>query len=751
LAHTASPRTGDSPRFVADSVAELRRELARGILAIIGGVSLVWLLHLGMQQSWLAAAIVPSASALAFVLGLAWWLLARRFLLAQVWLQAGAGAWILTLAILLADPIPIVLLPLLPLIAGATAGWALASASVVWVSVLVLVAPRFLPLPVIPATEQQIVIVGGVLTGLIGGAMAHTWGGAACWALQRYVEGRSDVQEQQQQRLRLLQAQEDLVHANRELARLTDRLKILTQAAEDARRIKEEFVANVSHELRTPLNMIIGFSEVILKSPRTYGARLPDALLADIRAIQRNSSHLAGLVNDVLALSQAESGKLVLSREWVNLNDLLADSREAVLVLFESKGLYLKLDLPEEPLVIFCDRLRIREVALNLLSNAGRFTEQGGVSIRAWREDGHAVFSVADTGPGIPAKDQQRVFEPFQQLDPSVQRKHAGSGLGLSISRRFVEMHDGKMWLASEVGRGATFYVSLPLEPLADSAPRSGPARWISPYHQHEARGRRPEVPPPLLAPRFLLLEETDQLRRLFQQFAPGIEIVPVSSIPDLVAESRRALATAAVVNTADPQTMAENIRAAGGLPQETPLIICWAPGERDAARELGVLRYLIKPVSQEALCAAVQEVKATDASVLVVDDNPEAVQLFSRMLVAAGNGVRVLRAMDGSSALRLMRERQPDVVLLDLLMPEMDGFHVLREKEKDPAIRQIPVLVVSSRDPTGGAAISNLLSVSRAESFSPQQLLACMRAVSEILSPPGPSAAPTSPTIPPA
>jgi CheY-like chemotaxis protein len=202
------------------------------------------------------------------------------------------------------------------------------------------------------------------------------------------------------------------------------------------------------------------------------------------------------------------------------------------------------------------------------------------------------------------------------------------------------------------------------------------------------------------------------------------------------------------VINTADPQTLMADIRAAGGVPFDTPVLVCWIPGERDAARNLGVLRYLVKPITQEALISAINEVKPGPKTVLVVDDNPEALQLFSRML--AGTGLRVLRALSGSQALELMRARRPDLALLDLLMPEMDGFQVLREKERDPAIQAIPVLVVSSLDPLSGAA-ANLLSVSRRNGLTPAELAACIETLSAILTQAARPAGPTSPETPPA
>jgi len=750
MAETSAREQDRRAFFVAESARDLLLQATRNVLLTMAGATLMGLLWLGMAQPELAAQVVPVGILLCVSAGLALRLLPQQSRVAHAIFLMGAWACIGLAARLFDQPAALVLLVVLPLV-GASSGGGLLTAAACALAAVDIWGGAWLHIPSLPDVHQPMLFVACLASGLLAWVLARTLLDSVQRSLAGYAQIEAALESYQQQRVQFLQIQQDLVLANRELARLSDRLKTMTQLAEDARRIKEEFVANVSHELRTPLNMIIGFSEVILKSPKLYGVRLPDPLLADIRAIQRNSRHLAGLVNDVLALSQAESGKLVLAREWVNLAELLEETREAVKILFESKGLYLHLELSGQPIMVFCDRLRIREVVLNLLSNAGRFTSQGGVILRAWLEGTNVLISVADTGPGIAAKDQQRIFEPFQRLPSVGVGTIEGSGLGLSISRRFVEMHDGQIWLESAVGRGATFYLRLPLEPLTDAPATPRAARWVNPYQMYEARTRRSEAPPLVVPPRFIIMEESNQLQRLFQQFAEGVEIVAADSIATLIAESKRAPATAAVVNTLDPAAVTAEIRAAGGLPFDTPLLMCWIPGELDAARALGVVRYLVKPVAQEALTAAINEIAPDQKTVLVVDDNPEALQLFSRMLTSESASMRVLRAMNGPQALGLMRTRQPDVVLLDLVMPEMDGFQVLREKEKDPTIRQIPVLVVSSLDPMRGMAVSNLLSVSRRNGLTPRELTACIQAISSILTQGALSSDLISPETPPA
>ena len=289
-------------------------------------------------------------------------------------------------------------------------------------------------------------------------------------------------------RLEMSEMLDDLTEANLQLSRLHRLAHAMQEMAEDARRVKEEFVANVSHELRTPLNMIIGFTELVLKAPQTYGQPVPQALLADLNVVLRNSQHLSALIDDVLDLSQLEAKQMALAKEWVRLDEMLQTAAAAVRPLYALKQLALRMAVAEDLPLVYCDPIRIRQVILNLLSNAGRFTDQGGICVCARREGGAVIVSVSDTGPGIASADLPRIFQPFQQADSSIRKRHSGSGLGLSISKGFVELHDGKMWVESTLGVGTTFYFRLPV-----GCPASGtdhPLRWSIPHMNYEERAR---------------------------------------------------------------------------------------------------------------------------------------------------------------------------------------------------------------------------------------------------------------------
>jgi CheY-like chemotaxis protein len=439
---------------------------------------------------------------------------------------------------------------------------------------------------------------------------------------------------------------------------------------------------------------------------------------------------------------------MALSKGRASLQEIIDAAILAVQPLFESKGFYLETEVPPDLPPVFCDSTRIRQVVINLLSNAGRFTEQGGVLIHVERQENTVVVSVSDTGPGIAPEERQKIFAPFQQLDGSIRRRHSGSGLGLSISKRFVEMHDGKMWLESEMGVGTTIYFSLPLEAPLSAIGAGSAQRWFSPYQQYEKRTRRSKAPTSdVVPPRFVLLEEADTLRRLFDRYLDDVEVTSVRDVEGAIRELSQSPAKALVVNAPSFQEMPELV----DLPYDTPAVTCWVPGGDEAAQRLGVVRYLVKPVTRETLFATMEGLDGGVKTVLLVDDKPEVLQLFGRMLSAADRDYRVLRATGGQQALDLLRERQPDVMLLDLIMPGMDGFQVLQEKSQDPTICDIPVVIISATDPSGEPIVSDTLTVTHGGGLSVRNLLACIQAVSEVLSPGAPSAQsdPERPEIP--
>jgi len=361
------------------------------------------------------------------------------------------------------------------------------------------------------------------------------------------------------------------------------------------------------------------------------------------------------------------------------------------------------------------------------------------------------MVSVADTGPGIALDDQERIFEPFQQLDNSIQRKFGGSGLGLSISKQFIEMHAGNMWLKSEKGICTTFYFSLPLETQVVFPPGSESAvtRWINPYQEYEAPLRRSKAPVPTWVPRFVVVEKDDNFSKLCERYLENAEIFKCPNVDMALQEIKNTPAQALIVNSPDREAVLSSInRDIRELPFGTPVIVCRVPSSDDAARQIGAYQYLVKPVTHEKILASLAELEEQIAikTILLVEDNPDVLQLFMRILSSGEKKYQVIRAMTGQQALHVLHERKPDVVLLDIILPGMNGYQVIQEKNLDPAIRDIPVIVISSLDPTGAPILSDFLEVTKSGGLTIKDLMTCISAISEILSPHSQPADPAHP-----
>jgi signal transduction histidine kinase len=263
--------------------------------------------------------------------------------------------------------------------------------------------------------------------------------------------------------------------AHVQLQEQAQQLQDANRRLQEADRLKNEFLANMSHELRTPLNSIIGFAKLILNG---IDGPITDDQRIDLSAIYTGGKHLLNLVNDILDLSKIGAGKMTLKREWVNFKEITLGVMPTIIPLVEGKPIELREEVDQGLPPLYADRLRIRQVVLNLLSNAAKFTDHGSITLRAelrTRNENHIscpapylLCAVEDTGIGIAEKDIPLVFEEFRQLDSSTTRRAEGTGLGLPISKKLIEMHSGCMWLESKVGQGSVFYFALPIEPAQE-------------------------------------------------------------------------------------------------------------------------------------------------------------------------------------------------------------------------------------------------------------------------------------------
>ena len=555
------------------------------------------------------------------------------------------------------------------------------------------------------------------------------------WVKEYFDRAQRNLEEARDRKAELERAMESLAHTNRQLALAGERMAALRTIAEDAQRAKTAFVANVSHEFRTPLNMIIGLVDLMVETPAIYDVILSPKMRDDLRVVYRNCEHLANMIDDVLDLSRLEAGRLALHRERVDLHEIVDSCVAAVYPLLEKKGLSVTVTLPEGFPKVYCDRTRIKQVVLNLLSNAARFTEVGGIDIVVARRDQQVVVSVADTGPGILAEDAGRIFEPFYQGSHQLWRDKGGSGLGLSISRRFVELHGGRMWLEGDREAGTCFVFALPISPPVEHVARPGHQiredwAWRERSFLVDRFGSVEE----LVKPRVIVCDETGTLSDQFSRFADGVEIVDARSLDQVTQGLHRCPAHAVIVNAPTPGDVWPSMAMAVEQVRDTPLIGCSVPRTVGRATEAGALGHLVKPVTRADLERALQTVKGPVNCVLVVDDDPDVLALFSRMLLVCDGSLEVVTARGGEEALEELRNGTVDLMLLDVVMPEMDGWELFERIAEDETVRDVPTFFVSAQDPTDQLPVSDFLVATVGNGLSPSTLLRCSLELSGLL-----------------
>ena len=474
-------------------------------------------------------------------------------------------------------------------------------------------------------------------------------------------------------------------------ARLFRELEDKGRQLEVASRHKSEFLAHMSHELRTPLNAIIGYSEMLQEEAEDLEA---DALVPDLKKINAAGKHLLELINDVLDLSKIEAGRMELYLETFGVSDLMRDIAAVVRPLAEKKANRLEVHCDVGAGSMRADLTKVRQALFNLLSNACKFTEGGTVSLTVTREATETGewlrFAVTDTGIGMTPEQMGRLFQEFAQADASVTRTYGGTGLGLALSRRLCRMMGGDITAASQAGRGSTFTIRLPAD-----------VPGLKPAIQVEASATADTAAAG--AATVLVIDDDATVRELMQRLLAreGFRVVTATSGEAglrLAKELRPdAITLDVIMPSMDGWAVLAALKADPEV-AEIPVIMLTIVDDKNMGYALGASEYLTKPLDRDRLIRVLHKYRR-DLPVLIVDDDPDFRQLLRRILEQ--DGCTVAEAGDGRDALALLHELMPGVILLDLMMPEMDGFEFIAELRQHEACRAIPVIVITAKDLT--------------------------------------------------
>ncbi len=487
---------------------------------------------------------------------------------------------------------------------------------------------------------------------------------------------------------------------------ITDRMRAeleligAKEAAESASRVKSSFLANMSHELRTPLNAIIGYSEILLEDATDRGDQ---ASIGDLEKIQAAGKHLLGLINDILDLSKIEAGRMDVYLEQVFLSRLVDDVKTIVEPMMTKNGNTLVIACPPDIGSLRTDLTKLKQSLINLLSNAAKFTKQGTVTLRLTRHkddnDGREwiKFEITDSGIGMSLEQMSRLFQAFTQADASTTRNFGGTGLGLTITKHFCVMLGGSIDVTSEPGKGSTFIIELP----ADSGKAAAAEAAVTAQQPAES------AEPPAGVISVLVVDDDPAVHDILEatlskegyhlmHAKDGVEALDMmrKNPPDIVTLD-------VMMPKIDGWSVLGIMKSESAL-EHIPVIMLTIVDDRNLGFSLGAAEYMTKPIDRNRLIALVQRVAPKDRTgrILVVDDDADVRALVKTTLDDVG--MRADEAVNGQEALDWLEQHPaPSLVLLDLMMPKMDGFEFLERVRQKPEFRELPIVVLTAKDLT--------------------------------------------------
>jgi adenylate cyclase len=485
----------------------------------------------------------------------------------------------------------------------------------------------------------------------------------------------------------------DLKDRELQLGQLVGRLAEARDVADQANRTKSTFLANMSHELRTPLNAIIGYSEILQEDVADVGRQ---SLVADLKRIEAAGRHLLGLINDILDLSKVEAGRMDVFIEDVDIVPLLEEVRVIIVPMAKNNGNAVEFRMAENLGTMRTDRTKLKQSLLNILSNAGKFTHNGELTLLAERFETDLPmvrFAISDTGIGMTEEQLSRLFQAFSQADASTAKQYGGTGLGLAITRNFCQLLGGEVTVVSKPGEGSTFTITLPDRPAAPTQVEPTPL-------------------PPLAAesddvPTVLIVDDDPVARDLLAANlkGAGYRLIQAAGGDEALILARTMRPDAITLDVLMPKPdgwqVLSALKADADL-RDIPVIIVTVLSDRAIGLSLGAVDVLTKPVDRARLTTLIHSLVRRDGLVLVVEDDADARGVIR--LTVEKMGLTVAEAADGRQAVAWLGDHQaPAVILLDLMMPEMDGFEVLDALARHEQWRDIPVIVITAKQLSAG------------------------------------------------